>query len=176
MSLESETKDLGLLVKHLISAMEENTAALKASNAGRTAALNAASALKGTKSEKDEEPDDEKAKAPTKKTAAKKPAAKKTAAKKPPTAEELVAKFAAYMDVKDDEYDTDEEYEAAKDETIDFVQSLLKEFGAKKVSEIAAGDRTRAMKFIEKKMAGEEVDFKADDDDDGDGDEENDLL
>ncbi len=80
----------------------------------------------------------------------------KKSAKKPPKAldeKDMRKAFGEFMDV---------ESPKVRAKRKEFVAAVLEELGAENVATIEPEDRARALAFIEKKLAGEEVNFSAD--------------
>lgn len=142
MSLEAAIADLTKEVKRNNELLEKNIE-------GRNAL--AAKVEKTSKPEKAEKAEP----APAKKTESKDKAEKSSKSKEIDD-KQLRKAFGEFMDV---------ESEKVRDKRKAFVAALLNEFGADTVVEIEAEDRARALKLLEKKLAGEDVKFGEDDSD-----------
>lgn len=156
MSIEAK---LEALTKAVEANTEVQTEVLKVLKSGGKAAAKAETA----------EPKGEKTEAKGETTRARrgegakdKPAADK---KKKLTLESFTGEFGKFLDVSSL---PDDEQEDAENDRKDFVIALTKEFGVKKVSQIAEEDWDRALKLLAKRV--DDPDFKiSDDSDDGEG-------
>lgn len=112
-------------------------------------------AAKVDKTAKADKPEQE---AAPKKKAAAEPEPKKAPKKAPKEVDEKALRkaFGEFMDV---------ESPKVRAKRKEFVAAVLEELGAETVAAIEPEDRARALSFIEKKLAGEEVNFSADDED-----------
>jgi len=147
--------------------MRELIEVLKESNAGREKALAGVAALKEAKAAQSKPPVDEDDDEPAPKKPAKaeppKKAEAKPSKKKAPTLDALKSAVGAFLTGPEDWNDLDEaEQEELRNERTDFVVAMLAEVGAAKVSEIGKDDWARCLDYIERKTAGEEVNFGED--------------
>lgn len=162
------------LLADLTAAIEENTAALKVNAASRDEALEMAKNIEGGKAssggrgrgrsaDKDKAADAGKDDAKSSEDRGEgsgrgrgrgRSAEKDKEESKAPSADDLKAAASEFVNVKEGSKEADARF--------DFLESMLKELGVDKVSQIAEDDRARAINYMQRFADGESVDFAED--------------